>query len=75
MRFPFPPPIIMAPADSARGTPPTAIAEVVSFRINQGIDDADFISMARATTSSPSRCASVVKQAGSANSSIARAFV
>ena len=49
MRFPFLPPIIMAPADSARGTPPTAIAEVVSFRINQGIDDTEFISAARAT--------------------------
>ena len=49
MRFPFLPPIIMAPADSTRGTQPSAVAEVVSFRINQGIDDADFISMARAT--------------------------
>ena len=49
MRFPFLPPIIMIPADSARGTPPTAIAEVVSFRINQGIDDTEFNSAARAT--------------------------
>lgn len=49
MRFPFLPPIIITPADSARGTPPTAIAEVVSFRINQGIDDTEFISVARAT--------------------------
>lgn len=49
MRFPFLPPSIMAPADSTRGARPSAVAEVVRFRIKQSVDDAAFISMTRAT--------------------------
>jgi hypothetical protein len=49
MRFPLLPRTILAPADSFRGAPAVAVAEVVRFRTGQDIDDADFLANARTT--------------------------